>query len=76
MKRTRQIYMPLLDEDVDVWRPVQAEHLRGNVYRILEQPPSLKDESWKYNLGDEVLCEMVESSNGRILAAVRKANLC
>ena len=74
MSRMVQIYMPLLDEGVDPWRPVQAEQLHDNVYRILNKPGALDDETWQFEPGDEVLCEMIESSDGRILAATRKAN--
>ena len=70
-----QIYIALLDEGVDVWRPVQAEHLSGNVYRILSQSYDRTIESWQFEPGDVVLCEMVESSEGRILAATSKADL-
>jgi hypothetical protein len=68
-----QIYVALLDEGVDVWRPVQAERLSGNTYRILSQPYDRSVEAWQFAPGDVVLCEMVESSDGRILAATRKA---
>jgi len=71
-----QIYIALLDEGVDVWRPVQAERLSGNTYRILNQPYDRNTESWQFEPGDLVLCEMVESSDGRILAAVGKADSC
>jgi len=71
-----QIYIALLDEGVDVWRPVQAERLSGNTYRILNQPYVRNTESWQFEPGDLVLCEMVESSDGRILAAVGKADSC
>jgi hypothetical protein len=67
-----QIYMPLLDEAVDTWRPVQAEHLHNNVYRILDKPGDLDDETWQFEPGDDVLCEIVQSSEGPILAATRK----
>jgi hypothetical protein len=33
-----EIYMALLDEGVDVWRPVLAERLHDDVYRIVDQP--------------------------------------
>ena len=69
-----RIYIALLDEGVDVWRPVQAEHLSSNVYRILSQPYDRTVEHWQFEPGDVVLCEMVESSNGRILAATRRAD--
>jgi hypothetical protein len=69
-----QIYIALLDEGVNVWRPVQAERLSGNTYRILGQPYDRSIESWQFEPGDVVLCEMVESSDGRILAATKKIN--
>jgi hypothetical protein len=69
-----QIYLALLDEGVDVWRPVQAEHLEANMYRVLEQPYDRTIECWQFDPGDVVLCEMVESSGGRILAAIRTAD--
>jgi hypothetical protein len=71
-----QIYVALLDEGVDVWRPVQAERLSGTTYRIVSQPYDRDIESWQFEPGDVVLCEMVESSDGRILAATKKANPC
>jgi hypothetical protein len=74
MTNIAQVYMALLDEGVDVWRPVQAEHLGGNVYRILSQSYDRTIESWQFEPGDVVLCEMVDSSDGRILAATRKAD--
>jgi hypothetical protein len=76
MTKVVQLYVALLDEGVDVWRPVQAEHLNGNVYRILSQAYDRTTESWQFEAGDVVLCEMVESSDGRILAATRKADPC
>lgn len=76
MTDVAQIYIALLDEGVDVWRPVQAERLSGNTYRILRQPYDRRIESWQFEPGDVVLCEMVESSDGRILAATRKADPC
>ncbi len=69
-----QVYIALLDEGVDVWRPVQAECVSGNIYRILSQPYDRSVESWQFEPGDVVICEMVESSDGRILAATRKVD--
>ena len=74
MSRNEQIYVALLGEGVDVWRPVQAEHLHNNVYRILNQPYDRATESWQFEPGDQVLCEQVESSEGIILAATQKAD--
>jgi hypothetical protein len=76
MTSVAQIYVALLNEGVDVWRPVQAERLSDNTYRILSQPYDQSAESWQFEPGDVVLCEMLESSEGRILAATRKAGPC
>jgi len=38
MSQSEEIYVALIDESVDVWRPVRAKHIGGNVYRIVEQP--------------------------------------
>jgi hypothetical protein len=74
MTKSVQIYVALVDEGVDVWRPVQAEHLGDNLFRILDQSYDRAIESWQFEPGDVVLCEMIESSDGRILAAIRKAD--
>ena len=76
MTSDTRIYVALLDEGVDVWRPIQAERLSGNTYRILSQPYDRSVEAWQFEPGDVVLCEIVESSEGRILAATRKADPC
>jgi hypothetical protein len=72
MTNTAEIYVALLDEGVTVWRPVQAERLSDNTYRILSQPYDRSIEAWQCEPGDVVSCEMVESSDGRILAATKK----
>ena len=72
MSHSLQIYVALADESVDVWRPVQAEHVHGNVYRILDQEYNRSIESWEFEPGEEVICELIESSGGRILAATKR----
>ena len=73
MSDIAEIYVSLLDEGVDVWKPVQAERLGNDTYRILRQPYDRSVETWQFEPGDVVLCEMVESSDGRMLAAITKA---
>jgi hypothetical protein len=68
---TVEIFVSLLGEAVDVWRPVQAELLHGNVYRIADQPYDRQVEKWQFEPGDLVVCELIDSSEGKILAAVR-----
>ena len=76
MTKPVQIYVALRGEGVDVWRPVRAEHLKDNVYRIIDQSYDRAIESWEFEPGDVVLCKMIESSDGPILAATGKGDSC
>jgi hypothetical protein len=40
------IYVAPLDEGVDVWRPVAAEYLGNDLYRLLDETP--EDEVWEF----------------------------
>ena len=68
------IYLNLLDEDVSVRRPVLADHVDGDIYLIVHQPYDRAVERWEFEPGDRVICEMVDSGAGRVLAAVRLAS--
>lgn len=72
MNRSVEIFMKLLDEGIDVWRPVRAEHLHDDIYSIAEQPYDREIERWEFEPGDEVVCESIDSYEGRILAATRR----
>lgn len=48
------VFVPLRDEGVDVWRPVDAEHLSESRYRILGPVPD--DEHWTFEPGAIVRC--------------------
>jgi hypothetical protein len=66
------IYVGLLDEGVDVWRPVEAELVRPGVYRIVGQPP--EDEDWQFRPGALVTCEEQKFEDGQTgLVAKRSA---
>jgi hypothetical protein len=67
----QQIYVKLTDEVVDVWRPVEAEHLQGDIYRISDQPYDRLAEPWEFEPGDIVVAEVIQSNGGQMLAAVR-----
>ena len=67
-----QIYVALLDEGVDVWRPVEAEHLHRDVYLIVSQPYDRETEAWQFEPGDRVRTQLIDSSDGQILAAISK----
>jgi hypothetical protein len=49
------IYIPLLNEGTPCWRPVEAEQVDGNNYRILTAKPA--GENWPVATGDVVRCE-------------------
>ncbi len=69
MTTNSEIYVKLIGEGVDVWRPVQAEHVRDDIYLIVDQPYDREDETWQFGPGSSVVCELVESSDGPILGA-------
>jgi hypothetical protein len=51
------IYVYLLDEGLDVWRPVKAIHIRDKIYKIVSENPDPEDEKWQFSAGDFVRCE-------------------
>jgi hypothetical protein len=52
---TETVYVELLDEGVDVWRPVQAQVEGDGVYRLPDSAPA--DETWAFPAGSRVRCE-------------------
>ena len=79
-KRTETIYVRLLDEGVDVWRPVSAEILGKERYRIISEPSDPEDEKWEFQSGDVVQCIQKELMDGTEpishLVAVSKVQDC
>lgn len=74
MSETSTIFVSLLGEGVDVWRPVSAEPRGENVYLILEQPYDPDRERWQFEPGDLVTCGFVDAADGQILAAMRRVS--
>ena len=54
--------MPLLNEGVDVWRPVEATPVSTETYRVEGQMPD--DEEWAFAPGTVVRCESKTFSEG------------
>jgi hypothetical protein len=52
----RTIYVELLEEGTVCWRPVEAEYMGGELYRLTGEKPS--DEIWAFSTGDVVKCKM------------------
>jgi hypothetical protein len=56
------IYLPLLDEGTDCWRPVQAQKIKDDVYEICSMQP--EDENWAFTAGCRVRCRSRKFSSG------------
>ena len=65
------IYMPLLKEGTDVWRPVEAMKIADLGYMVTENAPP--DEEWAFQPGHILRCEERQLSGGSRLVAVAKA---
>jgi len=73
---TETIYIALLDEGLDVWRPANAWRTAGKCYIVLrpdEYDPDL--ERWQFPPGSVVECETRQSGGASILAATRLISL-
>jgi hypothetical protein len=64
MGEMTQIFVYLPKEAVDVWRPVMAEHLHDDVYRISAASDVPDDEEWEFQPGDVVRCKQTELEGG------------
>jgi len=75
-KELRTIYMYLCGEGTDVWRPVKAECIKNDIYRIVSLNESPEDEKWQFDTGDVVRCELRVFSGGEsgIVAVERITN--
>jgi hypothetical protein len=76
MSNTATVYVELLDENVEVWHPVQAEHVGGDQYRLTGEQPD--DEAWPFAVGDVVKCKTRQLSGdggrrGPVLVACEKS---
>ncbi len=56
------IYIALLDEGAEVWRPAEAEALPGGLFRILGPVP--EEENWEFPPGSLVRCREKRFSDG------------
>lgn len=68
------IYVYLLDEGTDCWRPVSAEHIRDDVYQISGEAPDPENEKWEFLPGAVVRCRQQKLSGGECLVACEAAN--
>jgi hypothetical protein len=52
-----QIYVRLLNEGVEVWRPVQAVRDGTGSFMIVGPVPQPEGETWEFPLGALVMCQ-------------------
>jgi len=68
------IYIELLNEGTNVWRPMEAQKIKENVYEIRFTPShDPEDEELKYKVGEVVICERKKLSGEFVLVAINSA---
>ena len=65
------IYVKLLDEGTDVWRPVDAEEVSEQIYRLVG---THDDEKWEFETGSSIRVEEHQFQTGSGLVAVAIAD--
>jgi hypothetical protein len=58
----RIIFVELLEEGTACWRPVEAEYLGNELYRIVGE--KAENEVWAFSAGDVVKCKLKEFQEG------------
>jgi hypothetical protein len=64
------IYVKLLDEGIEVWRPIAAVRTGENTFRITEVEQEGSGESWEFHNGQNVLVEQRVLGGEAVLVAV------
>lgn len=60
------IYVQLIGEAVDVWRPVLAEVVGDRTFRIVGENPSPETETWAFVTGETVRCQERRFTDGSV----------
>lgn len=64
MATATEIFVALIGEGGDVWRPVQAEPVSPGCFRITSRNANPEDEVWEFTQGELVRCEQRTFSRG------------
>ena len=67
---TEEIYIYLLNEGTDVWRPVDAISLGEGIYQIPKDTQVPEDEEWEFLPGATVHCAVKKISGGDCITAI------
>lgn len=71
-KDSIKIYIYLEEEGTDVWRPVDARRIGGDIYFIQEDNVVPSDEIWQFKPGTMVHCIRRVLSGEECIVAVEK----
>ena len=69
---TETIYVALVNEGVDAWRPVMAVRRADDLFEIISRNDDPEDEQWQFSSGSLVRCEPRQLSGGTRLVAVEQ----
>ena len=67
-----EVHVRIVDDVVDVWRPVKARALSDHVFHLSDDPAP-QDEQWAFGPGDEVVVERRANGDAEVLVAVARA---
>ena len=70
--KLQRIYVALLNEGTDVWRPVDAIPLGNDLFLIPKETAIPEDEEWEFRPGQEVRCRQLTFSDGINLVAYKE----
>jgi hypothetical protein len=73
MSKRDTIYVALLDEGIDVWRPVEAQEVSPDTYLIVDRDYDPPTERWEVQPGTVVRCRRENRDGGQILVATEEA---
>ena len=65
------VYLELLNEGTDCWRPVEAKDLGEGRFQIISSQP--EDEDWQFRPGDVIECRKKQLQDGLCLVAYKLA---
>jgi hypothetical protein len=64
------IYVALLGQETEAWRPVLAQQRADDTYLIVSKNDDPEEEMWQFSSGSLVRCEARELAEGVRLVAV------
>ena len=68
------IYVALMDEGIDVWRPVEARKIARDTFLIVDQDYDREVETWQFEPGTLVRCRRARRNGRQIIVATEIAS--